>query len=824
MDDSSEFDLFVSYAEADRAWVHGYLLDALAQAGVRCLTEMDFALGAPRLIELERVVRASTRTLLVLSPAYLAAELSQCTELLAHHYGAETATWPVIPLILSPCKLPPRLAILGPLDATDSATRHAAIERLCAQLQRPVPRITPQPACPYPGMVAFTETDADRFFGREAAIEELVQRLRLHSFLAVIGPSGSGKSSLVFAGLIPALRRSAAFGPGGWIVKSLRPGSAPLAALTQTLAPAAPGAPGDRLLLVVDQLEEVFAPGVADVLPFLEALLRLTDTPGHYLVLTVRADFYADLMGCPLWPVIQAHRFELAPLDARGLRQAIVRPAEAVGVYVEAALVERLLADAGAEPGILPFVQETLSLLWEKLERRFLPLRAYEALILPLVAYGAPPRSGLQVALARRADAALAELTSQPQVLARRILLRLVQFGEGRPAARRQQPVASLRSEGDDASQFDTALARLTTARLVTLSGDAAHGIQQADLAHEALIEGWPILASWVAERREAEQTRRRLEAKAAEWLRLGSGIGGLLDEIELREAERWLASPDAADLGYGEMFAALARASRVALDAAARQQEAARQRELALERSARRLLQGLVIVIGALLLVSAAYLGRLEVLRLRARAGSETRAVPGLAVALEQYEVTNRRYAYCVQAGRCLGPPPQLSTFFAADHADYPVTGLDALQAAAFCAWIGRRLPTAAEWQAAATDGAITAWPWADDRQIFDFANLHQTGPLDLSQPPDRVGSRRPTESGIYDLVGNVAEWTATAWDGAGQDGVTWDGRAATVPRDLTTVGGSYLSTPRSFGPINAAATVRAADLGFRCAENRTR
>jgi formylglycine-generating enzyme required for sulfatase activity len=152
-------------------------------------------------------------------------------------------------------------------------------------------------------------------------------------------------------------------------------------------------------------------------------------------------------------------------------------------------------------------------------------------------------------------------------------------------------------------------------------------------------------------------------------------------------------------------------------------------------------------------------------------------------------------------------------------------VTGIDALQAAAFCAWIGRRLPTVAEWQTAATDGAGTTWPWRDDQQIFDFANLHQSGPLDLDRPPDPVGSRRPTGSGFYDLVGNVVEWTATAWSAGGQAaGETWNGQAATVPRDLTTVGGSYLATPRSFAPINAAAAVRAADLGFRCAEDRLR
>jgi WD40 repeat protein len=235
-------------------------------------------------------------------------------------------------------------------------------------------------------------------------------------------------------------------------------------------------------------------------------------------------------------------------------------------VYVEAALVERLLADAGLEPGILPFVQETLSLLWEKLERRFLPLRAYEALVLARAAYGVAPRTGLQVALARRADVALAALAPQQQVLARRIFLRLVQFGEGRADTRRQQPVAALRTAGDTPDEFDHTLERLAGSRLLSLSGEAGDADRRADIAHDALISGWPTLHGWVVERREAELARRRMEAKAAEWTRLGKGAGGLLDAIELREVERWLAGSDAADLGYAASLPELVDASQRAL------------------------------------------------------------------------------------------------------------------------------------------------------------------------------------------------------------------------------------------------------------------
>jgi hypothetical protein len=183
--------------------------------------------------------------------------------------------------------------------------------------------------------------------------------------------------------------------------------------------------------------------------------------------------------------------FEVIPLNANGLRQAIVRPAEKVGIFVEAALVERLVADAAGEPGVLPLIRETLVLLWERVERRFLPLSAYQALVLPRSAYGpsAPDnRTGLQVAMARRADSTLAALTLGQQAITRRMFLRLIQFGEGRADTRHQQPVAALRASSDDPALFDQTLQHLADHRLVTLSGEEQAADKKVDLAHEALI------------------------------------------------------------------------------------------------------------------------------------------------------------------------------------------------------------------------------------------------------------------------------------------------------------------------------------------------
>jgi len=415
------YDLFISYAKENHPWIEGYLLDTLHTAGISVHTEEAFTLGVPRLLEFERAVKQSARTLLVISPAYLAENFVQFVDLLAQSYGLETATWPVIPLLLEPAELPTRLAMLTLLDATDPDEWETAIARLLTAFKQPLPEAPPIPDCPYPGMVPFSESDSSRFFGREPEIQEMLGLLRIYAFLTVIGPSGSGKSSLVFAGLLPALRQSHLFGKGQWHVELMRPAETPLLNLKAVLKKF-PNLPGRNMegiegnsLLIVDQFEETFTSSGDEALAFQETLLKLSQVPHIYVVLTVRADFYTDLMASPLWEQIQNHRLEVAPLNAQGLREAITRPAEQRGVFIESALVERLLADAAGEPGVLPLVQETLVLLWEKIERRFLPMRAYGSLILPKQGYGEVPATGLQVAIARRADFTLQQMSPGSQ-------------------------------------------------------------------------------------------------------------------------------------------------------------------------------------------------------------------------------------------------------------------------------------------------------------------------------------------------------------------------------------------------------------------------
>jgi WD40 repeat protein len=519
----------VVHAERDHAWVHGFLLPELGLPEGAVVTPADFAPGASRVAEVERAIEGARVVVLVLTPAFLGDTWSELGELLASHARVLAGDGRLVPLLLEPCELPLRLDFLVPVDCTRPETRAVGVARLREHLDRAVSPPEPERIpCPYPGMVAFGEAQAELFFGRAGEVDDLARRLRHQDLVMVIGPSGSGKTSLVFAGLLPRLSAD------DWEVRSLRPGADPMGALAGSLA--TPPPPGRRLLSVVDQLEEVFAQAPADQRDrFLAELARLRQAPDTTLLLTMRADFYPDLMGSDLWPLAEGERLELAPLRDEALAEAITGPAATVGVHVEPALVERLLRDAAGEPGVLPLLQETMTLLWERRSRRLLTLDAYRQL-------GTEGRSGLATALATTADAAYAALSPARQAIARRMLLRLVQLGEGRDDTRRQQPVAALRSAGDDPGELEATLRHLTRHRLLTLGGeqDPGQDTSRADLAHEALITAWPALRRWVDEDREGLRVRAQLADDAQVWDDLHRHPDALYRGARLQTAAEW--------------------------------------------------------------------------------------------------------------------------------------------------------------------------------------------------------------------------------------------------------------------------------------------
>lgn len=575
--EAPSYDVFISYADSDEAWVHGYLIPALA---LSTITRAKFRPGVPVITELEQAVLQSRCTVIVFSSAYLVDEWLQLSDILAAHTDVAGRLGRLIPIRRQWVDVPLHIKLRIDLNFTEENREHwdREVERLSVHFGA-VPAPSETIPCPYPGMVPFNSSQASSFYGRNTEINELLQRLRNQRYLFVIGPSGSGKSSLINAGLLSRLRSSSLFAPDIWLICHMRPTHNPQQALaiclestTRDWTAAVTGilsthVPAQRLLLVIDQFEEVFASAVSDSRHVLFiALDQLKKDERVTLILVMRADFYADLMDSPLWPVKDVERFEITPLRDQALKQAIEQPTLDIGVYFDAALSERLLADATDEPGVLPLLQETLQLLWDKRKYRYLSRAAYDQL-------GKNGQSGLSVAIATKADAVLAHLTTEQQRIARRIFLRLIQFGEGRPDTRRQQPIDKLGAKEGNSSLFDVTLDQLIDGRLLTTSGQEDAIDRRVDIAHEALITGWPTLRRWVVEQRATEQARRRLEAHVEEWNRLGQRNGGLLDATELPEAWRWLESDDAIEVGITDEMRAYVQISQHVLEAAARRE-----------------------------------------------------------------------------------------------------------------------------------------------------------------------------------------------------------------------------------------------------------
>jgi len=333
------------------------------------------------------------------------------------------------------------------------------------------------------------------------------------------------------------------------------------------------------LLIVVDQLEELFTTAGNDAqAAFIAAVGVLRRDARVALVFTLRADFYGSLMESALWADLdgQLARLDVSPLRGDRLRLAIEAPARALGVYFEPVLVERLLHEVADEPGALPRLQDTLLELWHQRARGLLRLAEYEAM-------SDGVQTGLGVTMARRANGALNDLSPGRREIARRVLLRLIQFGDGTATTRRQQTRAALSMAGDAPEDINAVVRHLADRRLVTTSGGTdSDPSARIDLAHEVLLSAWPMLGEWTRSRKEDEQRRRVLEAKAAEWVKSGRGLSRLLDADELREVRGWLSDDKARDLGVSEEIQRLLASSEVALarqvaEAEARSREARR-------------------------------------------------------------------------------------------------------------------------------------------------------------------------------------------------------------------------------------------------------
>jgi energy-coupling factor transporter ATP-binding protein EcfA2 len=430
----------------------------------------------------------------------------------------------------------------------------------------------PEPGeCPYKGLRAFEEADARWFYGRERLIDDLINRLAMRltppSMVAVVGPSGSGKSSLLRAGLLPAvatgLLTSAA---KNWPTMLLTPGPHPLAALAQAMRRLGGGSvPEDgcadmlrwralvyealagnrgaqadslRLVLVVDQFEEAFAlcPDEAERQALINVLCTLGGAgmepdPLAVVVLGIRADFYGRCLAYPeLVRVLRDGQVVVGPMRPVDLRRSIERPAARAGLALEPGLVEVLLRDLGAEegqlpePGSLPLLSHALLATWQRREAQTLTLAAYR------------DAGGVREAIATTADAVYDNLSPAAQAVAKQLFLRLVALGEGTEDTRRRITRDELVFDGTpaEANTIGEVLDRLVAARLIVVGQDTI------EIAHEALIKAWPRLQRWLAADREGLRMHRELTEAAQAWDRLSRDAGMLYRGARLDAVRAW--------------------------------------------------------------------------------------------------------------------------------------------------------------------------------------------------------------------------------------------------------------------------------------------
>jgi len=519
-------------------------------------------------------------------------------------------TAPLPPLAAHRAGLPAVLdAVIARATAKDPRDRYPDIPNLLADLRRvvaggpaavldtvyrvPTDGELPEPENPYKGLRAFGEADAADFFGRETLVQQLLARLAeggdLARFLAVVGPSGSGKSSVVGAGLVPALRRGGLPGSENWFVVELIPGAHPLEELEAALLRIAvnppesllaqlqeddrgllravrrclPDDPNVELVLVIDQFEEVFTLVHAEREAVRANLLKslvtavLDERSRVRIVVTLRADFTdRPLRYVDFGELLQKRSEFVLPLTPDELERAILGPAERVGLQLETGLAAAIMHDVGDQPGALPLLQYALTELFEKREGRTLTKKAYAEV------------GGVLGALGRRAEEVFASLGEAGQETARQLFLRLVTLGEGTedtrrrvlraevmavadapltpalsPLGRGSAPPLSLLGRGvGGEGRMTMVIDAFGKHRLLSFDRDPLTRGPTVEVAHEALLREWARLREWLQNSRADVRLQRQLANAAAEWQSANREQSFLLSGVRLAQFEGWAA------------------------------------------------------------------------------------------------------------------------------------------------------------------------------------------------------------------------------------------------------------------------------------------
>lgn len=405
---------------------------------------------------------------------------------------------------------------------------------------------------PYKGLAAFHENDAGDFFGRAAATDELCHALEGSHLLAIVGPSGIGKSSVARAGLVPALRSGRLPGSEFWLITDMIPGSHPFfelqralervaidlpVDLTEALAAQQPDAlrgvskvlpDGSDLVVLIDQFEELFTMvSESERRAFLDLLATSIHRQSVRFVLTLRADFLDHpLRYSEFGTLLKASAVMLIAPDQEELGESIVKPAQGVGVEVAPGLVERMVAEVHDQPGALPLLQHTLAELFANRHADLIGIAGFEDL------------GGVSGSLARRAESIYADLGEGEQSRVKQVFLRLVTIVDESAPTRRRVRVADL--DDLDARGPIDAYAR---SRLLVFDSDPETRTPTVEVAHEALLTHWPRLAGWIDSAREDLAMARRLDEARRDWKANDGDDAYLLTGGRLAQHEAWTSS-----------------------------------------------------------------------------------------------------------------------------------------------------------------------------------------------------------------------------------------------------------------------------------------
>lgn len=444
------------------------------------------------------------------------------------------------------------------IESLEDETMRPDVSDSAASVEPPGTDLPPNP---YRGLHAFREEDAPYFFGREKVVERLKTVFGTERFVSVIGASGSGKSSLVLAGLTPALRQDDA-----WLIADFRPRNQPFVELALALLPlfcqdkieqagklkslshdletggveiphlmqlVRRDFPGKRLLVIADQFEELYTlnPDRDLRIRFIDCLLRGIQTPGFRLLLTLRADFMGQAIGYgPFAAAVNSgHKEILGRMDEPEIMAAIEKPAEKLGVSFEPGLSRRVFQDVGNEPGSLPLLEFALTQIWDRQSGNLITHAAYDDI------------GGVKQALARHADAVCSRFSPEGRENLRKIFIQLVRPGEGTEDTRQ---VASREQFTRENWKLITQM--LATERLVVTGQNEETGRETVEVVHEALIRNWEPLRKWMDEDRGFRVWQNNLRQAMQTWEQTGKDAGALLRGVRLGEAEEKLSErPD---------------------------------------------------------------------------------------------------------------------------------------------------------------------------------------------------------------------------------------------------------------------------------------